>query len=130
MAKAVIKNAVDTETPTQAVAASARATLVVIDARGRSITVRRLSPLARMNMIRIIPAADGEKAQYVGYCALACGVAEIDGERYPNPTSIRQIEAIVQTLDDDGLEAVGRGMQELLGLNADQERGVLEEAKN
>ena len=56
-------------------------------------------------------------------------MAEIDGEKYPNPTSIRQIEAIVQTLDDDGLDAVGRGIQTIMGIDPDA-GSLIEQAKN
>ena len=87
-------------------------TAAITDALGRRIKVRRLQPLDRFRLLRLIGEQTKNDA-YLGYAAYAYAVAELDGERYPPSTSVVQLEAMLQKLGDEGFAAVAIAMAEL-----------------
>ena len=86
------------------------------DETGRAITVRTIGPLDRMRLFKIVGPENAKNMQYLEYAAIACSVIRIDDIDYNFPTSIMQIEARVQQLDDVGIEAAGMALKELLGI--------------
>lgn len=100
------------ETPSQAIVKAASQTAAVTDPRGRSISLRKLNALDRMKLFELVGADNAKNEQYLGYATLAYMVAAIDGESAPRPTTKLQLEAMVQRLDDDGLEAIGNHFAE------------------
>ena len=83
----------------------------VTDARGRVIALRRPNVLAQYRMVE----AMGKSAENQVYMAMVMPliyVASIDGDPVPPAATKAQIEALVQRLDEDGLAAVTKGIEE------------------
>ena len=98
-------NPATTETPSSAIIAAANKPVTTVDARGRSIVVKKLVPLARMRLFAIAGPELAKNEQWLGYAALAASVVSIDGDPVSCNT-LREVEFTVQALDDDGLTAV------------------------
>ena len=96
----------DGETPSGAVIKAANATVTVKDERGRDITVRKLKTLDRMRLLELVGADNAMNDRYLGYATLAYCVACIDGDLVPTINTKVALEAVVQRLDDDGINAV------------------------
>lgn len=111
--------------PSEAIVKAAAKTSTFTDALGRTITIRKFSPLMRMRFAEIVGASAGSNPQYTGVAALAAAVTEIDGEKIAFPTSKRELEAMVQRLDDEGIEAIGRAAAELAGYKIDEDGNVI-----
>jgi hypothetical protein len=101
----VTLNPVIPETPSGSIIAAANKPVTTVDARGRSIVVKKLVPLARMRLFAIAGPELAKNEQWLGYAALAASVVSIDGDAVSCNT-LREIEFTVQALDDDGLTAV------------------------
>lgn len=100
--------------PTQQLVAEANASFEVEDKRGRKITLRKPGVLAQFRMIEAL----GESASnttYVGMVLTLIFIAAIDGDAVVQPTSKRQVEALIQRLDDAGWEAVMTGVEQHFG---------------
>lgn len=97
-------------TPSSAIIAAANTTVTITDAQGRNITIKRIGALDRLKMFEVIGSANAGNEAYLGYAALAFHVTAIDGDPIIRPTSKLQLEALVQRLDDDGLQAVAMGV--------------------
>lgn len=116
------------DTPSGAIVGAAMKTRTVIDALGRSITVRKFSPLQKMKFAEVIGPAASQNERYVGFAALAAAVIEIDGEKIGFPASKRELEAMVQRLDEEGFEAIGPAIAELAGITVDADGNVITKA--
>ena len=57
-------------------------------------------------------AENSANERYLGYAALAYSVTAIDDITVPLLTKKIQLEALVQRLDEDGFEAIGKGVSE------------------
>jgi len=86
-------------------------TATIVDSAGRTIKVRRISALQRMRLFRLVGAADSTNMQVVAYAVLAASVVELDGVPNAFPTSGLAIEAMVDRLDDHGLDAVAGALK-------------------
>jgi hypothetical protein len=98
----------------------------VVDARGRSIKVKKLSALDRVRLFRDLGATDSENRMLGSYASTAASVVELEGAPVPFPSTSLQLDAIIGRLDEDGLEAV---ILALLALSPKTE-DVASEAKN
>jgi len=114
MAKVTIHNTPQVETPTQAVVKAANQIHTATDAQGRKIGVKKLNALDRMRMFEAIGAENSKNEMYLGYASLAYHVASIDGEPISRPANKLQFEALIQRLDDDGLNAVAEAVAKLI----------------
>jgi hypothetical protein len=88
-------------------------TVIVVDPQGRKLKVKKLNALDRMRLYGIAGADNSGNDRFMGYAAIAASVTEIGGEPVMFPESLFQLEALVQRLDEDGIEASARGMQAL-----------------
>lgn len=95
---------------------------VLTDARGRKITLRDLTIMDQMRMLRAIGPAQAGNQPYVQMVQIACMVDAIDGVPQPFPTNERGIDAAVTRLGDDGMAAV------MMNMIAEQNR-VMEAAQ-
>lgn len=98
------------QTPTEMATAKALQTFQVTDKRGRMITLKKPPLLAQF---RLIDAVGGDTAGNQTYMSLATfllHVVEIDGEQVFLPTKKSELEALIQRLDDDGMDAVSDGV--------------------
>ena len=83
---------------------------LVTDSRGRSIKIKKLSALDRMNLFRAAGAENSENRLFMSYASAAAAVTELDGAHVPFPANQIQLSALVGRLDEDGLEAVVNGL--------------------
>jgi hypothetical protein len=104
-----------------------KATVIVNDARGRQLEVRKLKPLDRLRLVEMIGADNALNQPYLGYATLAASVVAIDGKPVRHLSSKLALEAVVQQLDDDGLNAVGEAFKKLYGdaVSADESQAQL-----
>ena len=130
MAKLTIKGSGETaETPTTAVVKSAAKSMTVVDALGRSITVRKLPPHLKMKFAEVIGPSASKNEAHVNTAVLAVCVTAIDGEQIPFPTSKMQVEALIARLDDEGVEAVNTASIELMGFTLDDNGNLMKDGK-
>lgn len=104
MAEATITASSVAETPTQAPAV-APAPLSTKDKNGRAITLRKLSVLQSMQLLKLL---GGNNDAYYQWCMNVARVADIGGEGIAIPQSEMQIEATAQKLGDEGVAALMR----------------------
>jgi hypothetical protein len=100
--------------PSAQLIAKAIAEAVITDDRGRSIKLKKPGVLAQYRLIEIL----GETAKnqvYMGMVLPLIFVAEIDGEPVFQPSSKREVEALIQRLDEDGIAAVMAGVNAHFG---------------
>ena len=102
------------QTPSAEVVAKATAEATVTDSQGRAITLRKPGVLAQYRLIEIV--GDSAKNEvYMGMVLPIIYVSAINGEAVSQPSSKRELEAIIQLLDDHGVNAVMTGTQEHFG---------------
>lgn len=95
-------------------------TSTITDNRGRTIIVRKLSALDRMRVFEMLGGTLSDNMQYVAYAMVAACVTDIDGVKEPFPNNKRQLEAMVATLGDEGIEAVATAYKDFsVGETAD-----------
>ena len=102
------------DTPSEAILAKAQTEYDVIDTRGRTIKLKKPSVLAQYRLIEILE--DSAKNEvYMAMVLPLIYVTSIDGEVAHQPISKREVEAIIQQLDEDGINAVMLGVQAHFG---------------
>ncbi|HUM08742.1 MAG TPA: hypothetical protein VLT37_07700 [Acidocella sp.] len=97
---------------------------IVSDRGGRRIELRRVGVVEQLRLFKALGPDLSENRAYFGLAKLAAAVAMIDDVPVPIPASEAGIEAVLERLGEDGVEAVGAY------LTADAERDVLGEAGN
>ena len=100
-------------TPSEQLVKAAQSEIVIVDARGRNIRLRKPGVLAQFRLVEAL----GESASNSVYMSMIIPlvyVAEIDGD--PVRTgSKREIEALIQRLDEDGVTAVMERVRDTWG---------------
>ncbi|NMM21844.1 MAG: hypothetical protein HHJ15_18145 [Rhodoferax sp.] len=96
--------------PSDDVIAQAVKPCVVLDAQGRSITLQKPGVLAQFRMIEMLGGETAKNQVYVGMVLPLLYIASIDGEALPRLSSKRELEALIQRLDEDGIECVMKGV--------------------
>ncbi|MBA9854488.1 hypothetical protein DEE91_01080 [Ralstonia pickettii] len=96
-------------TPSEQLIKSAAREVVVDDALGRKITLRKPNPLANLDFAK---AAGGSELNmlYLAEVAHLKYVSAIDGDPVPTPATEAQLRALYQRLGDEGNEAAQRGV--------------------
>ncbi len=107
------KVTVHTETPTESIVKSAQQPTTKTDSTGRAIGIKKMRALDRLKMFEVIGAENAKNEPYLGYAALAFHVSSIDGDPVSRPANKIQLEALIQRLGDEGMEAVGEALQEM-----------------
>lgn len=118
----------ETETPTQAVVRAANAVVEATDSRGRTWGVKKLGPLARLQLFKVLGADLSENRMFMGTCALAASVVSVDGEPIAPASSLLKLEGLVDRLGDEGLEAIGKAIADNFGVKEDDD--LADAAKN
>jgi hypothetical protein len=101
------------ESPSAELIAQAKKEFEIIDDKGRIIKLRKPGVLSQFRLVEML----GESAQnqvYVGMCLPLTYITTIDGESVTMRTK-RELEALIQRLDDEGVEAVCAGVMEHFG---------------
>jgi hypothetical protein len=78
---------------------------------GKVIGIKRPNVLAQYKLVDAI-GDSAENRIYLNMCIPLMWVASIDDVPVPQPTSKLQIEGLVTRLDDDGISAVSKGIEE------------------
>lgn len=105
---------VTVNSPSEQVIAQAQAEASVTDARGREIVLRKPGVLAQYRFIDIL----GESAKnsvYVSMTLPLIFVYSIGGDVVSFPGKRSQIDALIQLLDEDGLDALNKGIEKHFG---------------
>ena len=121
MAKVTITHAGDA--PSEQIVKKANERTIVTDARGRSIAVRKLSPLDRMRMSKAAGAENSTNQPYMLYALVACSVVAIDGDDQIIPTNQNQLEAAISLLGEEGYDAALEAVIGMYG-NAQSEETI------
>ncbi len=77
------------------------------DRAGRVIELRRLGVVEQLRLFKVLGPELSENRAYVGLARMAAAVAMVDGVPVPFPVNEVGIEAALERLGDDGVEAVG-----------------------
>lgn len=78
----------------------------VTDARGRKLTIRKPGPLAQYRLVKNVGPEAAANQTYMQMIQPLIYLAAIDGDPVHLPASDREVEALIQRLDDDGLTAL------------------------
>lgn len=100
-------------TPSQELVNAGNSEVTVTDAKGRTIVLKKPGTLAQFRLVELM----GESAKNVVYMNMVLPlifVVSIDGDSV-NKATKPQIEALIQRLDDEGVEAVAQAVQEHWG---------------
>lgn len=129
--KATMRSAPATqgETPSEAIIHSAHEIKYATDARNRRIGVEKPRALLRFRLLKILGADNSKNEILLGNAMLAFLVREVNGEKIAQINSERQLEAMIDRLDDDGLAAVALCLNTEFGLGGTIE-DIEENAKN
>lgn len=87
---------------------------------GRKLALKRPNVLAQYRLV----AALGDLAEnrvYLTMCTPLLYLAEIDGSEVLFPSSRREVEALIQRLDEEGLRGLTEAIAEHFGGDAQQE---------
>lgn len=99
--------------PSQEVVAAANTEVTVTDAKGRLIILKRPGVLAQFRLVEVM-GDSAKNAVYMNMILPLIFVASIDGDSVAKATKA-QIEALIQRLDDEGVEAVAEAVQKNWG---------------
>jgi len=100
------------EAPSARLIAAAQAASTVTDARGRSLSLRRLTALDKLRLFKAAGPVLAQNQPWLGMAVLACSVAAVDDVPIPPAVTEGQIETLVARLGDDGLAAVAASLDE------------------
>jgi hypothetical protein len=101
-------------------------TAAIRDSKGRTLTVKRLSVVEKMRLAKALGEHSGNDS-YSNFAVVGAAVREFDGSPVPFPMTNLQLEAIVQRLDDAGMEAA---LEALIAVSAPAQQETLDVAKN
>jgi hypothetical protein len=102
------------KTASQQIIEKALKETVITDGRGRKISLTTPGPLAQFRLIEAV----GESAKnevYMGMVLPLVFVSAIDGLPVPFPSTKAQLEALINRLDHDGIDAVMTAVNEMFG---------------
>ena len=100
--------------PSEEAVAKAIAETVIVDSAGRAIKLKKPGVLAQYRLIEALGDA-AKNAVYTSMVLPLIYVVGIDENAVYQPTTKREIEALIQQLDEHGVEAVMAGVQKHFG---------------
>ncbi len=111
--------------PTDQILAKANEESVITDSNGRVIKLKKPGILAQYRLVEALGDV-AANAVYRNMVIPLIYVTEIDGMAVNPPKSKLQVEALVQQLDEAGIEAVMTHVQELYGAtDPEQEKAAI-----
>lgn len=81
---------------------------VVTDSIGRTIKLRKISPLMRYDLYKLVGAEHINNAGVMGNAVLAFSITEIDGAPVFPPATEAELRHIIQRLDEEGMAAADK----------------------
>jgi len=107
MAKVTIK-------PADEIVKAAQSEVQVTDSLGRVITLKKPGVLAQYRIVEVL--GDSAKNEvYMGMVIPLIYVSAIDDDAIFQPSTKREVEALIQQLDEAGIAAIMKGIQESFG---------------
>lgn len=109
--------------PSEELIAQATAEVVVVDAKSRRITLKKPGVLAQYRLVEILGDTASNQT-YMNMVLPLIYVTKIDEEDLQALSSKRQIDALIQRLDEDGINCVMQGVMDNFGardLEADKQ---------
>jgi hypothetical protein len=98
--------------PSNEILRSANEVVTTTDEMGRALAVRRPTALDTLRLFKAAGPVLAQNEPWLAIASLACSVQSIDDVPVPMPTNEKQIESIVQKLGDQGLEAIGKVLEQ------------------
>lgn len=92
-------------TNTDAAPFDRKAVHVVVDAKGRRIAVRRMTPLQRVRLLRTVGAEASANQAWLEFAFAAASVVSID-DSPETVATVKEVEAMIARLDEDGIDAM------------------------
>lgn len=83
----------------------------VTDARGRILALKRPNVLAQYRLVDALGDSAANRV-YLAMCVPVLYLSAIDEQPVSQPSTKREIEALIQRLDDDGLKALNDAIVE------------------
>lgn len=96
--------------PSVQIVSAATAPMVVRDANGRELVLRRMTALDRLRLFKAVGPLLSQNNLYLGMAMLAASVTAIDTVPLPPPVTEAQIESLVFRLGDAGIAAVAAAL--------------------
>lgn len=84
---------------------------MVTDKAGRRITLRKVGVLETLRLYKALGGELAENGPYMAAARIAAAVAVIDDVPVPFPASEAAVEALLQRLDEDGVQTVAAAMR-------------------
>lgn len=106
--------------PSAQAIASATAEVSIQDAKGRKILLRRPGVLAQFRLVEALGPTASNRV-YVNMCLPLIYVAAIDDDDRIPMTTKREIEALIQRLDEEGIAAVSVAVEKHYGEQTPEE---------
>lgn len=101
----------DAETPSQAIVKAAAKSVDVVDETGRTITLRKPKPLAKLDFAKAV-GGDSINLDYKLETFHLQFIAAIDGSPVATPSTDGELRALYARLDDEGNTAAQSGVLE------------------
>ena len=101
----------DTSQTDQALPVSAAAGVEIQDSRGRKLILKRPNVLSQYRLVRILGAEAAANPTYGGMRMPLLFLQQLDGQPV-SLTTQREIDLVIQQLDEDGLMALTNGVAE------------------
>ena len=99
-----------------------KADVTVTDTRGRVLTLKRPNVLAQYQLVRMLGNEASQNQTYLGMVMPLLYLQAVDGE-VQNFANQRELDGVIQLLDEDGLVALTQGIAENF-TPKDEEAGV------
>jgi hypothetical protein len=99
-------------TPSQVIVANASQSVSTIDAKGRRLTLRRLTALDTLRLFKAAGPVLAQNEPWLSLAGMAYSVLDIDGVPVPSPVTEAQIEGLIDRLGDEGLSAIADSMRD------------------
>lgn len=93
-------------TPTQQIVAESNRIEYVTDGLGRTLGVQRINLKLRRRVLKALSDQSAEKNKYHLMALVACSCVEIDGDKLAFPASELAVDALIDRLEQEGLDAV------------------------
>ena len=99
-------------TPSQTIIREAVGVITTVDSRGRRLTLRRLTALDTLRLVKAAGPLLAQNEAWLSMAALAFSILEIDGIPVPPPATEPQIESLIERLGEEGLAATADAIKQ------------------
>lgn len=103
------------ETPTEQLVREAKREAEVQDAKGRRLKLVKPSPLIQFKLVKMVGGEAAANQVYMAMVMPLIFVQQIDDALVPTPQTERELEALIERLGEEGIEAATMGVHEHFG---------------